>query len=308
MSALDVGHKHFSAAQLALAIITAGVGAWITLDAWSDIYRIAMRDEESSHIFLVPIVAGALVWIRRGRWRQCKAVGTWVGPLIVLLGWLLYSYSDMKLIQSGWHAGAIMIVIGCLLSVIGTDVLFKFLPAFMVLVFLIPVPAMLRQQISLPLQTATASVTEVILSVIGLEIQRAGNVLSINGTEVAIAEACNGLRMVFALTLVSYAFAFSTPLRAYVRALILLASPISAIVCNVIRLIPTVWLYGFYPNNVADNFHDISGWFMLPIAFLSLMAIVSVLRWALVPVHAVHLGIRLIGVMLFLVREFFQPS
>ena len=35
-------------------------GFVVTADAWSDIFRIAARDEEASHIFLVPLVASWL--------------------------------------------------------------------------------------------------------------------------------------------------------------------------------------------------------------------------------------------------------
>ena len=101
--------------------------------------------------------------------------------------------------------------------------------------------------------------------------------------EVEIAEACNGMRMVFALVLVSFTFAFGTPLRWYVRLLVVAASPVSAIFCNLVRLVPTVWLFGYHPS-VANGFHDYSGWLMLPIAFLLLMAIVRLLRWALLPI------------------------
>jgi len=71
---------------------------------------------------------------------------------------------------------------------------------------------------------------------------------------VTVAEACNGMRMVFALVLVSYAFAFSMPLRNGVRLVVLAASPLAAIVCNVIRLIPTIWLYGNARREVAGTF------------------------------------------------------
>ena len=108
--------------------------------------------------------------------------------------------------------------------------------------------------------------------------------LSINGVDVGIAEACNGLRMVFALVLVSYAFAYGMPLRWYVRLLVVVASPISAILCNLIRMVPTVWLYGFASAKVADIFHMVSGWGMLIIAFMLLYGIIATLRWARVPV------------------------
>ncbi len=59
--------------------------------------------------------------------------------------------------------------------------------------------------------------------------------------------------MVFGLILVSYAFAFSLPLRNRVRLLILLASPLAAILCNLVRILPTVWVYGQrHPGECAD--------------------------------------------------------
>ena len=53
---------------------------------------------------------------------------------------------------------------------------------------------------------------------------------------------------------------------------------------NVIRLVPTVWVYGEYEEKVADTIHDVTGWVMLPIAFLILLGIVKLLRWAMIPV------------------------
>jgi exosortase/archaeosortase family protein len=69
-----------------------------------------------------------------------------------------------------------------------------------------------------------------------------------------------------------------------VRLLVLVASPVTAVICNVLRLIPIVWMYGHVSSRVADLFHDISSWCMLILAFLGLLAIVRLLRWAMVPV------------------------
>jgi exosortase len=268
----------------ALAALLAGLGLLVTLPAWADIYRIAYNDEESSHIFLVPVVAAWLAWVRRERLRRCQLKGLWLGPLIVLLGWLISTGGYRNGIQSFWHGGAVMVVVGCFVTVAGRQVLMRFLPAFVVLVFLVPVPGMVRQQLAIPLQTATAHVTQGLFELFGESVERSGNLLSINGQGVAIAEACNGMRMVFALALVSYAFAFGEPLKNHVRLLVLVASPFSAIACNVIRMLPTIWLYGYGSKATADRFHDISGWIMLGAAFLVLMGIIRLLRWSLVPV------------------------
>jgi exosortase len=229
-------------------------------------------------------VAAYLVWVRRVRFRFCTPTGTMIGPVLAAAGWGISAYGFYHNVQAFWHAGAVLAVVGCLLSVVGKNVLFRFFPAFAVLIFLVPVPGMVRQEIALPLQSWTAQIGQSLLEILGIETARSGNLLSVNGIPVAIAEACNGLRMVFALILVSYAFSFGLPLRNSVRFLVLLASPLAAIGCNVIRIVPTVWLYGYQSKQVADAFHDYSGWVMLPIAFAILYGIIRLLKWAMIPV------------------------
>src|ERR1043165_9157106 len=131
-------------AALALAV----VAVWAALPAWRDILLIASADEESSHIFLVPIVAAWMVWVRRVRLRLCPPTGGFIGPPIVAVGWAAYVYGFNHAVQSLWHAGALLVLIGCIASVLGKNVLFRMLPAFVVLIFLIPVPGTLRQKIS----------------------------------------------------------------------------------------------------------------------------------------------------------------
>jgi exosortase len=265
-----------------VALLVATLAA--TREIWIDIFSIASVDEEQSHILLVLIVAPWMAWVRRSRLRKLQPTGTLFGPVIMALGWAMSYFGFYYSTQSAWHAGAVVCLVGVLVAGFGINTLLRLFPAFAVLVFLIPVPGTLRQMISGPLQTVTASATQIVLETFGVPIERSTNLLSINGHDVAVAEACNGMRMVLALVLVSYAFAFSMPLKNYARALVLIGSPIAALLCNVIRLVPTVLLYGYAPQSWADMFHDVSGWLMVPVAFGVLLALSSVLRWALIPV------------------------
>jgi exosortase len=242
------------------------------------------KDEESSHIWLVLPIAGWLAWIRRGRFRRCKPSGLLLGPAIILIGGAVYLYGGIYIIQAPFHAGAVLVIVGCIISVLGKDVLFQLLPAVLILGFLVPFPGRMRHVIAVPLEAITARATATCCEILGMPVERLGMVLRINGVDVAIEEACNGLRMVFSLTLVSYAIAFSSPLRNYVRLGMVLASPLLAVICNVIRLVPTVWLYGYSPLSAADRFHDVSGWLMPPLAFMILLGVVRLMRWAMVPV------------------------
>jgi len=256
-----------------------------TWSVWSDIFAgYALRDQEQSHILLAPVIAIWLFWVRRERLRYVRPNWTMAGPLVVGVGWGSAWYGFNSTHEVFWHLGALLMVGGAALTVLGIGFLRRFGPAAAALLFLLPIPGLVRTEISFPLQTVTAEVTQFVLELMGYAVTRAGNVLSINGEEVAVAEACNGMRMVAALVLVSYAFVFSAPMRQEVRLLILALSPAVAIVCNVIRLTPTVLLYGYASDDVADLFHDVSGWVMLPIALAMLWGVFGVLRWVEVPI------------------------
>ncbi len=271
--------------HIAGALAMVAIGVMVTYKPWADMYFIATRDEEASQMWLVFPVAAWLVWVRRGRLRGCRPSGSLLGPLIVAIGWLFSLIGFYRSVQAFWHFGAVLVPLGGFLSVVGRDLVRRFLPAFLVLVFLVPIPGRIRQAISGPMMQVTAAVTQQASDFLGVPVDRSGNQLCINNRPVNIEEACNGLRMVFSLLLVSYAFAFGEPLRNYVRLLIVLASPISAIVCNVVRMVPTIWMYGYAPVEYANRFHDMAGWIMLIVAFLLLMSIIRVLQWTLLPVR-----------------------
>ena len=266
------------------AAFMAVLGIVATWPAWADMYQIAYNDEEYSHIFLVPLVALWMVFVRRLRFRHCRTTGTALGFIIAGLGWAISSYGFNHGHQSLWHGGSVLVVVGCIVTVLGKQLLFRFFPAVAVLVFLVPVPGMIRQQIAIPLQTWTAQISQVVLEVVGVPVERSVNQLTVNGNPVNIIEACNGLRMVWPLILMSYAFSFGLPLRNSVRLAVLAASPLAAIFCNVVRILPTIWLYSYHTKSVADLFHDYSGYMMLPIAFLILLGLIKALRWAMIPV------------------------
>lgn len=268
-------------------VLMAGLGALAVAAAWTiwrGIFLYALADAEQSHVLLAPVIALWLVWVRRERLRRTRPHWTLVGPAIIAsgVGIAMFGFSNGHLALE--HLGAVAMFIGAIVSIIGVRTARAFLPAVVALFFLIPVPGMVRQQIAIPLQNMTAMITSVGLDVVGFDVIREGNVLKINGREVAVAEACNGMRMVSALLLVSYAFVFSTPMRQGVRLTILLASPIVALLCNVIRLVPVVLFYGYASDATADFFHDISGWIVLLIALGLLWLFLSLLRWIEIPV------------------------
>ena len=273
-----------------MLVLLTGVCAWLHRQPLVDMISIGLRDEEQSHIFLAPIVAIWLLWLRRSRLRYIALTPSLFGPLAVALGWLVSWWGFDAGVQVAWHGGALLSLLGVLLSFTGLLPLRLLAPVFVVLAFMLPVPGQIRHQLAYPLQEMAASVTHATLELIGVAAIKSGNVLIINGEQVAVGEACNGMRMVFALGLVVYAFAFGTPLKSSTRALLLVLSPIVAIMCNVIRLVPTSLIFGYGNAESAETFHDLAGWVMLPIALVVLIGVLRMVRWLEFPVMSYRLA------------------
>jgi exosortase len=261
------------AAGLALACVL------IMLDAWKEILRIGLSNEEVGYVLVAPVM---ILWIavkRRGAWRHCRIGGAWLGLVGLLAGWATYWYgyfADPVL----WRAGAVVALGGAVVAGLGRDVLRRFLPCFVAAVFLIPVSPNGRYRLAVPLQQATAHATQTVCDVVGIEVDRSGSKLTVNGKDVAVAEACNGMRMILTLFMICYVVAFSLRLPMYFRIFILVASPVVAIIANVLRLVPTVWLFGHASPATATGFHDVSGWVMTVLAFLVLMGVFRVFEEA----------------------------
>ncbi len=269
------------------AMLLAGLlllGFIVTLPVWREIAEIAWTDDEQSHILLAVPVAGWLAWVRRGRVSLCSLRPSLLGSLMILMGGVVSIIGRRADIEAAWHAGALLMLIGAPVTVFGTDLLRRFLPAFGALLALLPVPGRIRQEIALPLQQISAQAGEFVLDLFGVPITRTGNVLIINDVQVAVAEACNGMRMVAALALVTYAFVFAVPMRNSIRAVIILCCPIIAVVANVLRLVPTSLFYGYADRGVAEFFHDFSGWGVLALAFGVLWLLLALLRWLEFPI------------------------
>ncbi|MCI0675948.1 MAG: exosortase/archaeosortase family protein, partial [Phycisphaerales bacterium] len=204
--------------------------------------------------------------------------------------WLMSWWGFESGTQIAWHAGALISLIGIVLSVTGPMPLRLFAPALGALLFLLPVPGEIRHRLALPLQELATTVTYSMLQVIGVEAVKNGNILVINGEQVAVGEACNGMRIVFALTLVVYTFAFGMPLKPGTRVTLLVFSPAIAVACNVLRLVPTSLLFGYGDVELATAFHDYAGWGMLPLAMLMLWALLRAIRWLEFPVTQLRLA------------------
>jgi exosortase len=117
------------------------------------------------------------------------------------------------------------------------------------------------------LQRLATVVSTFLLQTLGLPAVAEGNRILMNEQDINIVEACSGLRMLVVFFALSAGMALLVNRRMLDR-MILLGSAIPiALIANVIRITVT----GFLLENVSGEtahwfFHDLAGWFMMPLA------------------------------------------
>ena len=139
--------KSWSVADSLLLGSLVALCAWVHRQALGDIAAIGLGREEQSHIILVPLVAFWLFWIRRSRLRSLQVSRSLAGPAIVLLGVGLEALGVALDIQALWHLAPLVSFLGAVVSLTGLQVVRKFAPVFIALLFMVPVPGTVRHLI-----------------------------------------------------------------------------------------------------------------------------------------------------------------
>jgi len=127
--------------------------------------------------------------------------------------------------------------------------------------------------VTLPLQQWATNSAVFSLEMIGYDIQQQGNIINLRWntehpwTTVAIAEACNGLRMVMAFVIICALIVLLVRRPRWLKALGLMAAFPIALLCNSVRLcLTSVALSVLEGPEWQRIFHDWGGLAMMPLA------------------------------------------
>lgn len=288
------GWRKSDGVRLLLAVGAALLATW---SAWRDMAISAVQNDYARPIVLVIPIMAWLVWVRRARFRFVRPGGYAVGWVVLFAGaQLFYMAHYVFHLRSAWHLGAVLMVAGAIIASTGKSVVKQFMPAWLAMLLLVPVPYTLAALIATPIQLIEAHAIAELYSFFGVHVEVLDNApgvsrLVVGDTVLPLASACKGLPTVMSLMLISYGFVFGSPMRYSVRTTLLLISPVVAMLCSAVALGGTLWLYDGHSAQVtADLIRALSEWATLLLAFLLIAGALRVLAWASVPVHQYHLA------------------
>jgi exosortase len=132
---------------------------------------------------------------------------------------------------------------------------------------MLPWPNRVQAALALPLQQWATSSAVFCLETIGYEVLQEGNIIHIGQASVAVAEACNGLRMITAFFVISGLVVLLVE-QAWWEKLVVFASSLPiALFCNTVRLAITAIAFTVLEGEYWEKvFHDFGGYAMMPLA------------------------------------------
>ena len=226
------------------------------------------RDENYSHGFLVPLVSLFLIWQRREELKglnpQPSLWGLPVifGALFILLG----GQVTAELFTT--RVSLIILSAGIILYLLGKEFLKNLAFPLSFLILMVPLPAIIFNQIAFPLQLVAANFATFNLQAIGVPVFREGNIINLANATLEVTEACSGIRSLMSLTALSLIFAYFSQHSLWKRAVLTISAVPIAIFSNAMRVAGTGALAHFVGAETAMGFyHTFSGWLVFVVAF-----------------------------------------
>jgi exosortase len=250
----------------------AAVAAWTFWPTLSELSQKWFHDPQYSHGILVPFFAGYVLWARRELYRGDTSPQLLLGLGCLLIAGVCRVASGMFVFTWVDAIAILPCFFGLALLAGGRAALRWSWPAVAFLFFMIPLPYSVEIALGGPLQKVATLGSAFMLQALGQPAVAEGNTIMLNDVKLGIVEACSGLRM-----LVTF-FTFSTGVAMLIRkpwlekmCIVLSAIPI-ALLTNIIRITATGVMYQNHKEFAHMFFHDLAGWFMMPVclAFLGL--------------------------------------
>lgn len=250
-------------------------------------------DDNYSHGFLILPLAAYFVWERRDRLAGTATRPSLAG-LVLLVGGLLVLLAGRLGAELFLTRMSLVIVLaGAVWFVLGGPALRVLAFPLAFLILMIPIPAIVFNQIAFPLQLVASQAGAAALSALSIPVLREGNVIILAHTSLEVAEACSGIRSLISLLTLGIVYGYFTDPRGGVRVAIALATVPIAIVANAARVAGTGIAAHYYGPEAAQGFfHTFSGWLVFVVALALLFLLTRALLRMIPPPAAVPLLAR----------------
>jgi exosortase len=236
-------------------------------------------DPNFSHGVFVPLFSAFVIRQDRQKLAQIPLKPSWAGLAIILgaVATLLVGVFGAELFLS--RSSLILLTGGCIIYFAGWRYFRAVLFPWLFLFLMIPIPAIVFNQITLPLQFFASGIAADALRMLGVPVLREGNVIVLPLMPLEVAEACSGIRSLMSLGTIAIIYGYFADPSVWQRvALGLMAIPVS-VAANALRIVGTgLMVQHWDPDKALGFFHEFSGWLIFVVSLVMLLGLHALLR------------------------------
>jgi exosortase len=224
-------------------------------------------DQNFSHGYFVPAFALFVLWERREKLTSLAREPAWSGLWILGFGLcaLVAGVVGAELFLS--RVSLLLVVAGLTVLLLGWDHLRAVAFPLLFLLLMIPIPRIVFNSITGPLQTLASITAAQMLPLFGIPVLREGNIIHLPTMALEVAEACSGIRSLMSLATLAIIYGYLMEPRASIRVSLAVASIPIAVVANSLRIVGTGLVVQYWdPAKAEGFFHEFSGWLVFVVS------------------------------------------
>jgi len=219
-----------------------------------------IHDPNYSHGFLIPVVSGFLVWQNRKRLAALPfAPSRWGLPFVLLaLALLVVGAAGAEVFTQ--RVSLVLLLAALVLFLAGWRWTGQLAFPIGFLLLAIPLPYVIYYSLTAPMQALAARAAIAGLRVMGVPAMAQGNIIHLPDTTLEVAEACSGIRSLYAFLALGALLARAMPGPPWARGLVFLSTIPLSIAANALR----VWgssmgAYLIGPKATEGTVHELFG-------------------------------------------------
>lgn len=228
----------------------------------------------------MPVFSLFVLWQRRSRLVGLFVHPSWWGLPLLLFGIMLLLAGRLGSELFLSRVSLLILIAGLIIFFLGWHYFRLVLFPWIFLFLMIPIPAIVFNQITFPLQILASKIAAFLLPFAGVPVLREGNIIHLPTMPLEVAEACSGIRSLLSLTALAIMYGYLQENKESTRVFLVLASIPIAILANSFRIFGTGLLVQYWSAEVAEGFfHSLSGMFIFLFSLLLLVGFHQFLRF-----------------------------
>jgi len=231
-------------------------------------------DSNFSHGFLVPVFSIFVLWRNRFHLQSIPVRPFSWGLLAVAFSLVVLVVGVLGAELFLARFSLLLVIAGLVVTFFGIDYLRAILFPLSCLFLMIPIPAIVFNEIAFPLQILSSQIASSILPWFGVPVLREGNIINLAPMSLEIAEACSGIRSLLSLITLAVIYGYLSTKTKWVRVALVLAAVPIAVLANSLRIVTTgLFVQYWNPSKAEGFFHGFSGWlvFLISVAMLCIV-------------------------------------